>query len=190
MLTGETGCVTGISKNQGEETIPIGLTIYEKLPENISKAHLASKSLLDGNTFFNSVPVINEFFCAFVTQRKITNKALDLIDKWKDRDFFIFLHFHEPDNAGHMYGGIGSSEYIDELIENDNQLGRILKKIKKLSLNTKVITLSDHGFGCPDSITHRCSPNTFISGVNQDMDESQITPFILDIFIGGGVSGN
>jgi arylsulfatase A-like enzyme len=55
--------------------------------------------------------------------------------------------------------------------KNDVELGRLLVALESNGDNAETIVyvLSDHGFGCPDSKNHKCSPNTFITSNNVNL---------------------
>jgi predicted AlkP superfamily pyrophosphatase or phosphodiesterase len=59
---------------------------------------------------------------------------------------FSFVHFAEPDVAGHEFAW-GSDEYNKALVECDNRLGEILQALEQSQLdqNTAVILTADHG---------------------------------------------
>lgn len=60
---------------------------------------------------------------------------------------FSFVHFGQPDSAGHAEGW-GSAEYLDAIVDVDAELGRILTLIEnepRLAAHTAVIVTADHG---------------------------------------------
>ncbi len=60
---------------------------------------------------------------------------------------FSFMHFGQPDNAGHDEGW-GSAEYLDALVDVDAAIGRILTLIEndpRLAAHAAVIVTADHG---------------------------------------------
>lgn len=66
----------------------------------------------------------------------------------------VFLHFAEPDFAGHEFGWdlTSESQYLQAVIQVDAQLARILDGIAQtptLAGNTAIILTSDHGGGVP-----------------------------------------
>ncbi len=70
------------------------------------------------------------------------------------RQSLVFLHFAEPDFAGHEFGWdlTPESRYLQAILQVDTQLGRILDAIAQtpsLAGNTAIILTSDHGGGVP-----------------------------------------
>jgi arylsulfatase A-like enzyme len=61
--------------------------------------------------------------------------------------FFFFLHFREPDHAGHQHGE-NSPEYEAALIDTDEWLGRIRQTLDELGVGatTAILVVTDHGF--------------------------------------------
>jgi len=81
-----------------------------------------------------------------------------------------FLYFGDIDEAGHEYGW-GSPEYLEMITAVDAKVGRVLDTIEKakVSDNTVIIVISDHGGGRGD----------YDHGVITD-DDNLFVPFILN----------
>ena len=118
--------------------------------------------------------------------KKVGTRALELLDKYKDKPFFFFVHFAEVDHSGHRHGE-NSKAYNDALISNDTWTGKIIDKLKSLGLHDKtlVYVTADHGFD-EGGKSHRYAPYVFLgtndpkvkrAGMRQD-----ITPTILARF--------
>jgi hypothetical protein len=121
-----------------------------------------------------------------VQDEKVGSRALELLDKYKDKQFFFFVHFAEVDHSGHK-AGENSKEYNDALISGDTWTGKIIEKLKQLGLydKTTVYVTADHGFN-EGATNHSYAPYVFLgtndarvkrAGMRQD-----ITPTVLERF--------
>ncbi len=223
-LTGYDYTVNLVRNNRFYDSIPLGLTIFERLKAkygtNLTTIFLAGKSTHLGNRGPHNVcqncvsrtkdlrelmewwneekamkldtvdkrprhfvprggePYFNAYNAKAFDIYKNDLKAGDNVlkfanqefEKLKDKPFFAFIHFQEPDEEGHLYGE-HSSQYSEALIANDKRLGEFLKKIEQLGLNKNLrfFVLSDHGFdivgsGRPDDLEHdtNASRDTFL----------------------------
>jgi hypothetical protein len=174
MLTGCLADVHGVYSNHIYQLIPDGISVYELLETDnpdYRTAHISGKSKHVGEpTFGNIVPDVDFFQALDINPPLNTDIAIDLITQWKDYSFFIVCHFRNPDHIGHKFG-VTSLEYRRSIRNNDKQLGRLLEALNANSAGaeTVVYILSDHGFGCPVSTAHGCSPNTFITSNNMNL---------------------
>lgn len=77
----------------------------------------------------------------------VGRRALELLGRYRDTQFFFFIHFAEVDHSGHRHGE-NSAEYDAALVSADRWLGRIEEKLSELSLadRTLVMVTADHGF--------------------------------------------
>lgn len=89
-------------------------------------------------------------------------RALEELEKHKADRFFFFIHFQEPDHAGHQQGE-NSQEYTDALKDDDAWTARIIDKLKELGLygTTLVYVVVDHGFD-EDKTGHGYAPYVFV----------------------------
>ncbi|MHC4562192.1 MAG: alkaline phosphatase family protein [Planctomycetota bacterium] len=121
-----------------------------------------------------------------VRDEKVGPRAIELIETYKEKPFFFFVHFAEVDRSGHRHGE-NSKEYNDALISGDTWTGKIIEKLKELGLydKTLIYVTADHGFD-EDAKSHRYAPYVFLGtndpkvkrrGMRQD-----IAPTILDRF--------
>jgi hypothetical protein len=111
--------------------------------------------------------------------------ALQFIENYSKSQFFAFIHFSDPDSAGHTQpsGGENSALYENAIIRCDNWTGQILNRLKALNItqNTLVYVTADHGFD-EDGYSHNYAP--FISlatndkRVNRNGDQVDIAPTI------------
>jgi predicted AlkP superfamily pyrophosphatase or phosphodiesterase len=116
----------------------------------------------------------------------VGTRALEVLEQYKDKPFFFFVHFAEVDHKGHAFGE-NSKEYNDALISGDTWTGRIIEKLKELGLydKTLIYVTADHGFD-EGAKAHHYAPYIFLgtndpqvkrSGMRQD-----IAPTILERF--------
>ena len=117
------------------------------------------------------------------TNEKVGTRALEELDKHKDRRLLMFIHFPDPDHPGHKHGE-NSQEYTDALKDDDRWTGRIIDKLKQIGIyeKTLVYVVVDHGFD-EGQTSHRYAPYVFLAGndqtVTRDGDRMDIAPTIL-----------
>jgi hypothetical protein len=82
----------------------------------------------------------------------IAQEALDYLESIDQQDqFFLFVHFCEPDIFGHVYGVGDSSDsetrYSQAIMRSDSALGIIMDGLKDLNIydETLIIVTTDHG---------------------------------------------
>lgn len=77
----------------------------------------------------------------------VGKRAIEVLERHRNRPFFFFVHFADSDRAGHKWGE-NSQEYEDALASNDLWTGRVLDALARLGLarNTLVYITADHGF--------------------------------------------
>lgn len=94
---------------------------------------------------------------------RVGTRTLTLLEQFKDKPFFFFVHFAEVDHMGHKHGE-NSKEYNDALISNDTWTGKILEKLKELNLydKTLVYVTPDHGFN-EGQKGHSNAPHIFLA---------------------------
>jgi len=121
---------------------------------------------------------------------KVGTRALELLEKYKDKPFFFFVHFAEVDHSGHKHGE-NSKEYNGALISNDTWTGKILDKLRELGLydKTLVYVTADHGFN-EDGKGHSYAPYVFVgtndpkvkrAGMRQDVAPTILGRFGLNL---------
>lgn len=120
-----------------------------------------------GSPYFNMYKVMEVWEFGLMKDEKVGARALELLDKYKDKPFFFFVHFAEVDHSGHQHGE-NSKEYNDALISNDAWTGRIMDKLRELGLadKTHVYVTSDHGFNEGGS-GHSFAPYVFLASNNK-----------------------
>jgi len=142
--------------------------------------------VFEGSPYYTMHKACDVWEYGLMEDEKVGSLAIQLIEKYKDRPFFFFVHFASVDHQGHRFGE-NSKEYNDALISNDAWTGKIIQKLKELGLydKTLIYVTSDHGFD-EDKTTHSYAPYVFLAtndplvkraGMRQD-----IAPTILDRF--------
>ena len=117
---------------------------------------------------------------------KVGKRTIELLEKYKDKRFFFFVHFAEVDMKGHK-SGENSKQYNDALISNDTWTGKIMDKVKELGLadKTKFYISVDHGFD-EGGKSHKMAPYVFAASndkkVNRKGRRQDIAPTILEAF--------
>lgn len=111
----------------------------------------------------------------------LTRKSLDIFDaKQREADevgslslkylaeyhqprFFAFLHFSDPDHAGHRFG-IDSQQYRDAAMKDDFWLGKIIEWLKQENLyhKTLIYVMADHGFDVHGK-SHNNAPHSWLA---------------------------
>lgn len=139
----------------------------------------------NGEPFFNAAKAMNLFVDSLGSGENVLKKALETIEIYKDKKFFGFVHFRDPEELGHVYGE-NSKQYLDGIRENDLFLQRFLDFLKLHKLdNTLVFILSDHGMD-PNSNASFRAPNTFLAANIRNLakkgDRMDIAPTLYDLY--------
>lgn len=102
---------------------------------------------IPGSPYYNMYTALETWEFGLMLDKKVGTRAIELLEKYKDKPFFFFVHFAEVDHNGHKYGE-NSKEYNDALISSDFWTGKIMDKIKELGLadKTQFYVTADHGF--------------------------------------------
>ncbi len=164
----------------------------EKYPKRILRQ---GKKVIEGGAEYLLIPAepyyytqegLDVFINGLMEDRKVGMRVLDLLEKYKDKQFFFFVHFAEIDHKGHKHGE-NSQEYNNALISADYWTGKIMEKLKVLDLydRTKIYVTADHGFD-EGKKTHRDAPYVFLatndSKVIRRGERTDIAPTILERF--------
>jgi hypothetical protein len=142
--------------------------------------------VFEGSPYYTMHKSCDVWEYGLMLDEKVGPRTIALLEQYKDKPFFFFVHFAEVDHKGHAFGE-NSKEYNDALISGDTWTGKIIEKVKELGLydKTLVYVTADHGFN-EDQKGHGYAPWVFLgtndpkvkrSGMRQD-----ITPTILDRF--------
>jgi hypothetical protein len=116
-----------------------------------------------GEPFFLTKKHLDVFDSAQREASETGPLCLKYLSEFKSPRFFAFLHFSDPDHAGHKYG-IDSPEYRAAAIADDEWLGKIVEWLKKEDIygKTLIYAMADHGFN-PHSTGHGNAPNSWVA---------------------------
>ncbi len=156
--------------------------VQGKIIEENGKKYL----LIPGKPYYYTKENMDLFLNGLLENERVGNKAIEFLELYKDKPFFFFVHFAEPDHSGHKFGE-NSKEYNDALISDDYWTGKIMEKLKELNLydKTLIYVTSDHGFD-EGKKTHTNAPYIFLATndkmVIRDGERADIAPTILERF--------
>jgi len=142
--------------------------------------------VIPGQPFYIAKNSMDLFENGLKEDAKVGTRAIELLEKYKDKPFFFFVNFAEVDHAGHKHGE-NSKEYNDALISNDLWTGRIISKVKELGLadKTQFYITADHGFN-EDKSGHSFAPYVFLATnnkkVNRNGRRQDVAPTIMEAF--------
>ena len=142
--------------------------------------------VFEGSPYYTMHQACDVWEYGLMEDEKVGTRALELLEKYKDKPFFFFVHFASVDHDGHRYGE-NSKEYNDALISNDEWTGKIIAKLKELGLydQTLVYVTADHGFD-EGKTSHAYAPYIFLGTndplVRRDGMRQDIAPTILARF--------
>lgn len=138
-----------------------------------------------GEPYLNAVTAADYYSITDSSAPAIGGLAAQAIEKYKEKPFFAFIHFGEPDEPGHVYGE-ASPQYAQGLMADDLELGKIVAELKRLGLyyRTTIFVTADHGFDLGKR-SHKYAPLTTLSTncrrkMNNSGDRKDVTPTILD----------
>ena len=202
ILTGYAPDKSGVYGNDRYRPIPAGYTIFERLekffgPENIETAAIISKiknldtdgpknAQTPGKPYYHTKNNVDLFVNGLLENEKVGAKVMEQLEAWKNKRFFIFVHFAQPDQAGHKYGE-NAQEFSDALKLDDLWTGKIIAKLKELKIydKTLVYVAVDHGFD-EGKTSHYYAPYVFLAAndkkVNRNGAREDIAPTILKRF--------
>lgn len=146
--------------------------------------------VFEGSPYYTMHKACDVWEYGLMEDEKVGSRALELLEKYRDKPFFFFVHFASVDHQGHRFGE-NSKEYNDALISNDTWLGRIVEKLKGLGLYDKTIiyVTADHGFD-EGRTSHSYAPYVFLAtndplvkrdGMRQDVAPTILARFGLDL---------
>jgi len=142
--------------------------------------------LVPGGPYYYTKEGIDFFINGLMEDKKVGSKALELLEQYKRRSFFFFVHFAEVDHQGHKFGE-NSKEYNQALISADTWTGKIIQKLVELNLydKTSIYVTADHGFD-EGLNSHHDAPYVFLATNDPKVirrgGRADITPTILDRF--------
>ncbi len=142
--------------------------------------------VIPGSPYYGMHSAVEAWEFGLMQDEKVGARAIALLDKYRDKPFFFFVHFAEVDHSGHKYGE-NSKEYNDALISNDLWTGKIMDKLKDLGLadKTQIYVTADHGFN-EDGKGHPFAPYVFLAtnnkAVNRTGRRQDVAPTIYEAF--------
>jgi len=162
-----------------------------RLPLGLKEARIVEENgrkfvEIPGKPWFNASKHMDLFLNGLGVNANVGRKALEEMEKHSQERFFLFIHFADPDSAGHRYGE-NSLEYEAAIKSCDRWLGEIIAKLKRLGLsdNTLIYVTSDHGF-VEGQNNHKYAPYVFLATndkeVKRNGDRADIAPTILKRF--------
>jgi hypothetical protein len=200
ILSGYDAEVMGIISNKVFRPLPEGYSIFEKVEafhgaEDIVTIFVAGKF---GNTGGECWPLDEELsqpFCetkrhldyfenGLITESKVGETALKLIEQYKDERMLALFHFAQPDDIGHACGE-NCLFYSASMVAVDDWLGIIVDKLRDLGIYEKtfIYVVSDHGYD-EGKWNHRNAPYTILAtndrSVMRSGDRKDIAPTILE----------
>ncbi|HTY45932.1 MAG TPA: alkaline phosphatase family protein [Patescibacteria group bacterium] len=141
-----------------------------------------------GAPFANAKGTMDVFANDLRSNDRVLKVALKLLEQYRNKPFFFFIHFGDIDGAGHQYGGI-SPQVNDAIISCDTCLGALMQKLKEYGIYDKTLLYitADHGLDkdvvCPG---HHNAALIFLATNNARVirrgTRIDITPTILDDF--------
>lgn len=142
--------------------------------------------VIPGEPYYIAKKSMDLFENGLKEDKKVGTRAIELLDKYKNKPFFFFVHFAEVDQAGHKHGE-NSKEYNDALISNDLWTGRIINKVRELGLadKTQFYITADHGFD-EGKKEHSFAPYVFLATNNKEVNRNgrrqDVAPTIMESF--------
>ena len=103
--------------------------------------------LIPGRPYYRCSQSMDLFANDLMQNEKVAARAIEFLEQYQSKPFFLFVHFAEPDHTGHRYGE-NSREYYKAIVSDDEWTGTIIRKLKDLGLydKTRVYVTADHGF--------------------------------------------
>jgi hypothetical protein len=174
------------AKKKGEKLDPGALASGKAAGGQVVEENGQKFLVFGGSPYYTMHKACDEWHFGLTEDGKVGDKALEMLDKYKAKPFFFFVHLAEVDHKGHQFGE-PSKEYNDAIISGDTQLGRLVGKLKALGLydKTKIYVTADHGFDVGGK-GHKYAPYVFLAGNDKTLCRSgmrvDMTPTVLDRF--------
>jgi len=134
------------------------------LPDGADNVPEAEKKPVEkGEPFFLTRKALDVFDAAQRDADEVGPLALKYLEQSKTPRFLAFIHFSDPDHAGHKHGS-GSEEYRKAAEDCDEWLGKIVAWVKKEKLydQTLIYVMTDHGFDV-DARSHGNAPHSWLA---------------------------
>jgi hypothetical protein len=179
---------------EGEEKIPVKRMERMK-PQRRQQLMNQGKLIEENGEQFRLIPARPYFYTkdgmdlwinGLEQDEKVGQKAIELLDKYRKKPFFFFVHFAQIDHRCHKTGE-NSPECDSGYTSADEWTGKIMRKLEDLKLydQTLVYVTADHGFD-EGQFGHADAPYVFL-GTNDPKvmrrgTRADITPTILNRF--------
>ncbi len=143
-------------------------------------------NVVPGQPYYLTKESMDVFENGLKEDKTVGARAIELLEKYKNKPFFLFVHFGQVDRSGHQ-SGENSKEYNDALISHDFWTGKIIDKVRQLGLadKTHFYVTADHGFN-EDEKGHSFAPYVFLAtnnrNVNRNGRRQDVAPTILEAF--------
>jgi hypothetical protein len=172
ILTGYDPDVTGVYSNTRYRPVPPGLSVFERARDMLGGARLFTAMItakegnlgsLEQGRLVGLFPPRREPLGqpyvhvraaldvwdgdAFRNGSKVVAAAEHALEQAGARRFLVFVHFRDPDRAGHSDGET-SEAYADAIVACDEWLRRMLDWLRGSGVydRTRVYVVTDHGF--------------------------------------------
>jgi hypothetical protein len=138
---------------------------------------------IPGKPYYLTQEAMDLFQNGLHQNEKVGARALEVLQQYKDRRFFMFVHFADVDSQGHKFGE-NSAEYTAALSSCDDWLGRLEQKLSELGLlgTTLIYVTADHGFD-EGQRTHQHAQYVFLATndatVKRNGTRADVTPTIM-----------
>jgi len=142
-------------------------------------------AVIPAEPYYYTAQNVDVFINGLGSDENVGQKALELIERYKDKRFFFFIHFADIDHYGHKFGE-NSKQYNDAFISADYWLGRIVDKLKQLGIynSTLIYVTADHGFD-EGKKSHADAPYVFLATNSKEVKYSgtrvDVAPTIYDM---------
>jgi predicted AlkP superfamily pyrophosphatase or phosphodiesterase len=144
----------------------------------------------EGEPFYLTRKHLDVFDAAQRNAARTGPICLRYLDKYKEPRFLAFLHFSDPDTAGHSKGR-DSAEYRAAVVACDEWLGRIVGWLRQQGLydKTLIYVMTDHGFD-EHATTHGNAPHSWLAtndravirgGIIADVPATILARFGIDV---------
>jgi hypothetical protein len=157
---------------------------HTKKPKRKKRKKKAEGKKYEGEPYFITQNHMDFFKNGLGHGDNVGELALQLLDEHHEERFFMFIHFQDPDHAGHKHGE-NSDEYNDAIILCDRWLAKIRARLEELghAERTLIYVTSDHGFN-EGAKHHKSAPYVFLATNDDDITadgmRDDIGPTILE----------